>query len=399
MNTGKIYRQLLFYEVKKCLRTPWLPVFVVFLLLLNGWKLDQSSRNAMSIREESEELYEDFYSQWKGTITEENVRELMKIYAPLKKNAERMALSSQGGSGTYTSTERQDYMFFASQFAEEMEYDYLYSNQAVRTANNAYSLVMLFRETGNSYEVRKNTLIYRQFAERSIPGFSDTKYLEVWFQHDYSSLLIVLLCVFCLSGMFVEEKESQMFMLLRTTPGGNKTTYLAKMTVCFAFILVISFIFYFEDICILQGLSGHADALSSPVYALRPMESGAFSMSMLSFIVWSYGVRLLGLMCIGSTVLLISCLCTRTLSVFAISTAILLAMSYMQAALRQWYVINLANPMELLMIRRAASVCEYVNFLGYPMLKTTGVIIGGVMYLLLMQLLVYRTNPGHLLKR
>ena len=374
--------RLLSFEWRKNFMSPWLLIFTVLLLCLNAWKLNSEYTKKTAEFSASDSAYEELYARWSGTITAEKIAELMEIYGPLENIG---ALSSALGSGTYTDTEFSDYRFIFSNFYNEMKYDYLYVNRAIEITERAESLSQLDP---------KYDAVGDLFQGRKISQFADTRYLEVLLEHDYSAMLVLLLTLFGLCAVFVSEKESQMFMLQRTTRNGGATTVAAKLVASTLYIILLCVLFFGEDFLVLQLLSGHYEALSSPIYALRSMEATPLNMSIGRFILWSGVIRTIGMIGCGCLILLTSCLTKRVLTSFGIGFIVLISMVALQENCRTRMWLKWFDPMELLMVRELINNTNYTNVFGVPMLTHIFVIFGMFVTILSVTLLILRFQPG-----
>lgn len=382
MKKRSCFLRLLAFEWRKNFLSPWLLIFTAVLLLLNVWKLyDEYSKKTAEFAA-IDHIYEDFYAQWSGPITAEKIESLMDVYGPLE---DFSSLSFTPGSGTYTDTESGDHRFIFSNFYNEMKYDYLYVNRAIEITQRAEALAEL-RPEGLSEA--------KLFQGRSIPQFADTRYIEVWLNHDYSAMLVLLLSLFGLCTVFVTERETQMYMLQRTTRNGGAATAGAKLTASSMCMALLCLLFFGEDFLILQLLSGHWKALSSPVYAIRALEVTPLGMTIGGFLLWSGLVRTLGILGCGWMILLASSLMKRVLTAFGGGLAAVMAMVVLQENCRTRVWLKWFNPMELVMVRELVDDTDFVTILGQPILLHHFVIAGVVLTILVLTVLILRFQPG-----
>lgn len=390
----KKYLHLLGFELKKSFLSPWMLVFLAGLLLMNGWKLyDEYTAKTKQIAAYPA-LYEEFYSKWSGQITAGKVGELMEIYGPLKPKYESGAISREYDPNAYTYSEATDAEFFASQFYREMYYDYLYQNEAVRITQNAQALQQLYSGIGNTYETRKNAEIVSRFAGRTVSQFADTHWAEVWLNHDYSAMPVLLLCLFGLCTVFVTERETEMYMLLRTARHGGAATVAAKLTASMLYALTVCLLFFGEDILVLLALSGRPEALLSPVYAIRSLETTPLTMTVGQFLLWTVAVKTLGVLGCSCVILLISCLCRRVLYTFIAGFGALLGLIVLQEVCRTRYWFKWFNPVELVISREIVTETSFVNVLGLPVVMHVFVIAGVLLTAALLYGAVLYCNPG-----
>lgn len=399
MKNRNNFVRLVGFELRKNFLSPWMLLFLAVLLLLNGWKLQEEYEKKTREFADISDTYAYFYERWNGAITADKVTELMAVYGPLEEKNESMRLDFTKGSGTYTDSEYGDYRFFFSQFANEMKYDYLYVNEAIAITQRAQELAELYGNVGNTYEVRKNQAIANAFAGRSIGKFADTRYIEVWLEHDYSSMLVLLLCLFGLCTVFVTERETEMYMLQRTARLGSGATVEAKLTASALYMTVVCVLFFGEDFLILQLRSGHREALSSPVYAIKFFETTPLTMTVGQFAAWSGCVKLLGVMACGCVILLMSCLRRRVLTTFVASFGCLMVMVVLQEFCRTRVWLKWFNPLELVMVRELVTETTFVNVLGIPVPLYIFVIAGILLTIGALMLGILRFNPGRMERR
>ncbi len=396
---NKSFLRLFGFEWKKNFLNPWILLFLVALLAVNGWKLSAEYRKKTAEFASYDSVYQDFYAQWNGTITAENIHELMEIYGPLMDKEESMNIDFDEGSGTYTSSEYEDYEFFFSQFENEMEFDYLYINEAIGIVEEANELAEFYRGIGNSYKTAESEAFARVFQYRVISQFADTRYIEVWLNHDYSSMLIVLLSLFGLCTVFVTECETEMYMLQRTSKLGSGMTVAARLTTSTMFILLICILFYSEDFLVLQHLSGHIEALDSPIYAIRNLEATPLNMTVGQFVLWSGGIKTLGMLGCAGFILLCSCLCKHVLTTFVSGFGGIMILVILQEFCRTRVGLKWFNPIELIMAREIVTDTVFVNVFGIPIHLFEFVITGVILTTAVMVLAILRFNPGRMERR
>ena len=390
------FPRLVGYELRKAFGSPWMLAFLVLLLLTNLWKLKDEYDKKTAFRQTYAPVYEDFYGRWKGEILPEKVQELMAIYGPLQTKMENMIISGAYDPDAYTYSEETDFTFFESLFQLEMKYDYLYQNRAAEIVNQANALADFYARVGNDYEAKKNLDMAASFARRQIGDFADTQWVEVWLNHDYSAMLVLLLAIFGLSSVFVMERETEMYMLLRTTRRGGGTTMAAKSLASLLYLFLICLLFFGSDALMLGLLSGHGEALGNPVYAIRLLENTPLTMTIGTYLLWATAVKSLGVVACGMIVLLLSCLCKKVLFAFLGSLGVLFLLVLLQEIAAARTALRWFNPLELVMVRDLTREIGYVNLFGQPV-QVYGFVLGGV--ILVMVLLagaILRFNPGNM---
>lgn len=371
-----IYSRLVGFELRKAFGGPWMVIFLTLLLLMNGWKMLDTYGKKVAEWEDYEEVYDTFYEKYAGSITHKKIGDLMGVYGPLKAKADSMRLSFQRDPEAYTYSEFLDERFFSTMFYTEMQYDYLYQNEAYHIVSQAGALAELADAVGNTYEVKKNRAIIADFAGRAIPKFADTRPSEVLLSYDYSAMLVLLMCLFGLSGVFVTERETDMTMLLQTTCHGGGATAAAKLTASLIFTVTVCALFFGEDFFIVQIAAGRWEALSSPVYAIRYLETTPLTMTVGQFFLWAGVMKTLGVLCCGCMILLVSCLAKRGLSAFVVSLGLLMGCVVLQEVCQSLPWLKWFNPMELVIVREIIAEDRFVNVFGSAVHLYRFVLIG-----------------------
>lgn len=390
MKKGNAFWRLVGYECRKAFLNPWMLVFLVVLLAVNGWKIQDEYAKSVDNWAEYQEVYDEFYGRYVGTITEEKVADLMAVYGPLQLKNESFSLSAVYDPDAYTYSERMDYRFFSFLFYNEMQYDYLYVNEAYRIVSNARELADFYSGVGNSFEVSKNQQIASDFSGRSIPAFADTRGYEVLLNYDYSAMLVLLLTIFGLCGIFVTERETEMYMLLRTTKNGSGTTVAAKLTAAVLFVVLVSGLFFAQDFLTVYFAGGRNEALDSPVYALRYFETTPLNMTIGQYFLWAAAVKTLGILACGCVILLVSSLSKQMLATFLASFGLILGGVVLQEFCRTRYALKWFNPLELVIVRDIVTEDVFVNMFGAAVhlyvfvivgiLLTMGLLMAGILY-------------------
>ena len=194
--------------------------------------------------------------------------------------------------------------------------------------------------------------------------------------------------------MCVTERETDMYMLLRTTKSGNSATVCAKLIASLLYIVVVCLLFFGEDYLILMQLSEHPEILNSPIYAIRYFESTPLNMTIGQYWLWASAVKTLGFIALGSMVLFISCLCKRVLSAFISSFAAVMVLIVLQEFFRTHVSLKWFNPIELIMVRDIVAITEYVNVFGLAV-PLYAFVLGGVLLtsvIVFVEILLF--NPG-----
>ena len=395
MKQHSSFGSLLWYECRKTFFTPMMLVFLAVLLLANGWKIADSFRQADEF-EEYDDVYSMFYDGYLGEITEEKIAHLMTIYGPLEEKAQAGALNQNPDPNAWTYSEATDYLFFRSLFYEPMKYAWEYQGYAGSVASRAFGLEELFRKTGNVFETQKNFEIVESYQSRVLPEFAEIWSWELLLRYDYSSMILLFFTVFALSGMFVTEKESDMIMLLRTTKKGTGATVRAKLLAAALYTVLSCMLFYGQDFLTVYLMSGRTEALSQPAYILPYFQNTPMQCTLGAWFIRSALLRTLGIFVCGGLILLVSSLCSQSLSAFFVSISAMIGAVILHDFGGHSVRSRVLNPVSLLFGRELVHKQEYVPVFGRAVsLEMAAVLGSGLVLALLIGLIAYFSRGYH----
>jgi hypothetical protein len=386
MRPGSFFR-LLKFECRKSFYNPWILLFFALLLVLNGWKLRDCYSRKTAQWQDYAVQYAQTYDAYRGSITPEKVGKLMKTYGPLEEKYNAWALDHAYDPDAYTYSEAMDEEFYRTLFVAEMKYDYFYQNEAIHICAKANYLAQMHLQLGNVFEAAKNLRISEDFTGRRIPAFADTRGYEVLLEYDFSAMLVLLLSVFALCRVFVSEKESEMYMLLRTTRHGTVATVAAKLSAAVLFALVVCTVFFTQDFLVIYFSGGRSEALASPVYALRALESTHLRISLGTYFFYAAVMKTLGILGCIWVILLISALMKQTLGAFLAAIAALFLLTALQEFSSLW-VLKWFNPIELLAFRELICKDQFVNVFSFPIRVSSFVSFGVIGVICMMHLAI-----------
>ena len=376
---ARAFFRLVRFECRKAFLNPGMLIFFVALLLFNGWKINDSYSQKVERWSDYQIQYEETYAQYVGTITPEKIRALKTVYDPLKVKRDNRTINYEYDPNAYIYSEAMDEEFYRTLFYTELEYDYLYQNEAYRIRENALELAEFYDELGNTFEAAKNRQIAADFTGRTIPAFADTRGYEVLLSYDYSGMLVLLLSIFALCGVFVTERETDMYMLLRTTKNGAGSTVVAKLMASLLFVVIVCAAFFGQDFLSIYFVSPRNTALQSPIYTLRAFESTHMTMSVGQYFLSAAVMKTLGIFACCTAILLISSLFKQTLGAFFTGIALLLGFTALQEFSGGKLALRWFDPIELVMFRELVYRDTFVNVLGVPVrlhiFVTAGVVI------------------------
>nr|WP_314459811.1 ABC transporter permease [uncultured Clostridium sp.] len=365
--------KLINYEMKKHFYKRSLIIALLIFSIIDVMKISSIyQKNSLITDTDSSKWYEVFwelYDEYGGRITSEKIEKLLSVYRPIEKlTADLTASRRMDNPDTYTGNVYSDYYLLTWYYIQPMEYAYMYKSTANDIVRRAEENITFFHDLGNEYKVNENKKIAKLFSGRVITNFSYTEMYQNYLKYNFSSLLVLLICIYGLVGVFVVEKESNMDMLLLTTEAGGKKTITAKLLASMFFVLFVCLWFWLLDFVVF-GLVFHSfEATDSPIFALKSYENASVNLTLGQYSVISALIRTGGMLIIGLAFLLISLRSKNALipfiwniilvSIIVIFNEILTGSDYILA--------KIINPFILVGNNALFSKVEFINFFGVP---------------------------------
>lgn len=221
---------------------------------------------------------------------------------------------------------------------------------------------------GNDFEAEKNAIIYEIYRNRSIPEYRATYWTSVFWRHDFSSLLCIILLILGLSASFSAEKSSGMHQLI-TSYGRTNKTIISKIISSAIYCALLSVLFTAVDLVSVDFLLG-VDGLNMPIYSARIFENTPFNFSFLRAIFLWTALRFLALFCISLIIMLFSEIMPNTIAAMCGSFVVSLILMLLTA-----FSKNIFNPISALTPKTYFEYFSVVNVFGKPVLTLTAALI------------------------
>lgn len=369
--------RLIRFEYRKHFVKPSIIIALLVFSLISAFKIyGVYSENSLFARGRStgestqiKQLYWNFYEDFGGEITHDKIERLMAIYRPLEtQTADKTASTRTDNPDTYTGNVYNDYHIFRRGFVLPMEYDYMYRNYANKVVSVAQDNMNFYQSVGNSYDYRKNAAIAESFRGRQIQEFAFTEMYQYYLHYDFSSFLVLLLCVYGLVGVFVSERETEMDSLLLTTKYGGSKTIAAKLLSSVLFVIGVCTWFWLFDFLVFAAMFGSFEGASSPLYAIKNFADTSLNLTLGQYALLSGVVKTVGMLVLGTGILLLSSLFRNALLPFAFSLAGAFGLIYWQGVfMGSGYIERkVLNPFLLMINRELFRKTEFVNLFGFP---------------------------------
>lgn len=384
-------RRLIYFEGRKHFLTKPMLVLVFIFLLVNAIKIYAVYKEQSPFEELSDpcfkEAYDDLYFRYKGELTEEKVNEIMDIYTPLREKVDAGTYSTEREEGSMTYNARSDCLLMDWCFISNIAYETEYKSYADAIVKNAVSNIEFYNKHNNGYEARKNYKIAKAFQNRTLSNFYNTDGFRSLMYYDFSTLIVLLLCLFGCSSVFTKEKETEMNLLLATSVKGKGATLLAKLIATILFLLFICFLFSAEDYLLFYWNFENMDAYLEPLYMLEAFQDTMLHANLITAYLITVASKMLGVCTIGILFLMVSLYGKNALSVIVENLGVLVGLIAAHGMLSE--VSELANPLALLYGRKLFMHPDFVNCFGTPIKKFFFVYIFAVV-LMVLSILVLR---------
>lgn len=353
-------------------------IFVIFMLfsMINLLKISSEYHEYSYLSDGNGErswntVYWQLYDEYNGEITLEKINSLLAVYKPLAEATADMTSSTvTDDPNTMTGNLYSDRNLLDKYYVQPMQYFYGYQAAADKIAGKARENALLYEERGEEYEARKNVAIYRLYADRTISEYAYHEMYNYYLNYDFSTVLMLLLCLYGIVSTFVSEKETQMDMLLLTSVNGGKKTALAKIIAVTVFVWLVCLWFSLLDYIGFAVSFRTFEGWSLPVYAIPNLAEAAVGINLLQYSLLSAVLKAVGAWTLGMLMLLLSTFWKNALIPFVLNLTVCMTMiiSGASVAYSSFPWVKVLNPYSLLTTRILLGKTEFLNIADYPVL-------------------------------
>ena len=355
--------KILFYEMRKsCLKTAVFILLIIF-TALNFIRMNDQCRTRFTMTYgEHGAYYFRLYDTICGELTEEKLTPFRERANELENEVMDMVFSTDYRPDEfYTGYVFGDFMLYNVDIGRAITYCSTYPNTSNAIAARAAESYEFYKGVGNAYEAKKDLLIYDLYRDRFIPEFRATYWTKLFFEHEFSSLLCVIMLIFGLAAGFTTEKESGMYRLIIST--GNKVkTAASKICSSAVYCAFLSVWFTGCDLVFSDALLG-VKGLDMPLYSAEMFEKTPFNISIIGAVFVVLGTRFLALFTVSLMILLISKITPNTIISMACSFGTVLGLILLTALTQSVW-----NPIGMLTPDIYLTEFSCVNLFGEPVL-------------------------------
>lgn len=308
------------------------------------------------------EAYFALYNTVCGEISEEKIAPFRQRARELENEVSDMVFSHEYNPDEYiTGYIFGDFNLFNLDIGPEISYCATYPNISNKITANAAECYNFYKSVGNDYEAEKYAMAYKMYQSRQIPEYRATYWTNLFFNHDFSSLLCLIMLILGLSSSFTGEKSSGMNTLI-SAYGKSRSTIFAKVISSAVFCAVLTIYFSLCDLVNTHFLLG-VEGLDMPIYSAEMFQNSPFSFSFIGAILVTTAMRFLALFTVSILIIFFSKISPNTIISMALSFGALLAMIILTSFSKS--VINPINSLS-----QAAFLEDFstINLFGQPIL-------------------------------
>ncbi len=357
--------KIVYYEMRKSFLKKSTLFVLIILTLLNIIRIYDLSRTRYTLTSgDFHEPYFRLYNTVCGELSDDKL-------APFRERANELRDIVRGHSYSteydpdeyeYTGYCFGDFNLYNTFIGREITYCGTYPNISNQIVENAYNNYQIYKNIGNSYEAEKSAMIYKAFQNRSIPEYRATYWTNLFFSYDFSSLLCVIMLIFCLSSAFTSEKTSGMNNLIFSYGKGGSTVR-AKIFSAGILCLLLTVYFSVCDLLTTHILLG-IDGVNMPLYSAESFKFSPYTFSFASAVLIWTAQRFAALFVISLILLLISKISPNLVFSMAFSFAAALMLIFLTAASESVF-----NPICALIPNAYIQEFSVVNIFGMPVSK------------------------------
>lgn len=366
------------YEMKKLFWKKSLLLILLLFTVIDVAKVRQEYHSTTYLTDDRaegmmswKEAFWKLYGQYGGRLTEKKMNAFLKQYQPLQEETADMTASSIADDPQYmTGSAWQDFNLMEKYYEMPMKYFYLYGKNAEKAAKKAKENISFYQEHGNSFEEKKNAVIYHLYQGREIRDFSYMEMIHYYLYYDFSSVLIFLLCIYGIVRVFACEREAQMEELTVVSVNGGRRLVRHKILAVALYTVLISLWFGLVDFFSFAWFYQSLEGMGMPIYAVENFACASVGCSIWQYVMLSFAARTLGFLVFGMFFLLLSECCKNALMPFVLSVMASIASIFIgdYFAHSSHILCKVLNPYFLVTNRLLFGRTEFVDVFGAPVL-------------------------------
>ncbi|MDE6635572.1 MAG: hypothetical protein K2K09_03075, partial [Lachnospiraceae bacterium] len=345
------------FELQKIMKSKFMWGLLLFFLAADGYIFTQTYFGINKLSEGEKKIY----SEVTGTITQDKLDFVIENYKKYSKIIDSGEYSEQGGQeGTYTGYIMGDYGVFREIY-EELQAVYDYKGYIAQICNKARENVKRQDGIGNSYGVRKYSLIYRSYAGREINSFYVGEVAENFFSYDFSTVFMFLLLAVGIGNCLLLDKENNMYEIIESAPFGHKKRAAAKIFAIALFCLGVVAIFTAFDLSVMQFEYRAVDNWDIPLYALPGYADTPLNCTVVQFFCLWMSYRYIAMLLFAFIVYTMYMIFLDGIKTIAYSIMVFCGFVFISMKTKAYF-----NPVAMLNAQEMLKECRICNIFGKP---------------------------------
>ena len=379
--------KLLCYEIKKnVLKLPLL-FLLIGLAAVNLYKIRETVRYEGSdgytiIMKGEESPFQKMESAFYGEINSELIEKIQAY-------SDKMGAIIAGGNYDTENASDEFYTGYAfgdnnviGEIKEAVREAYMYPNSIMELKKRADICIDFFNGK-NEYEVRKNELLKTLYDGRKISVFGGYEAVELYFDYEFSSFVIMIIMIFVFSAAFSNEMLTGTDKIIKSS-GRAGSIFWAKHFSMYAFAAALTIIFSLTDILYFGRFYG-LGFFDQPLYAIPEYRFAPYNITIFGAIALSCLFKTLALIFVGEVIMLISSLTKNLCAAMPMCFAAIGAMIFANG-----YIPEFASPFTLFSAEKMLGEFKCLNIFGYPVPEFIVTILLTLIYTAVLHIICYR---------
>lgn len=259
---------------------------------------------------------------------------------------------------------------------------YMYPNSITELKQKADSCIEFF-EGKNEYEVRKYELLKTMYNGRKINVYGGYEAVELYFDYEFSSFVIMILMIFVFSATFSNETLTGTDKIIKSSGRAGNVFWVKQFTL-YSFAAALTVIFSLADVLYFGRFYG-LGFFEQPLYAIPDYRFEPYNITIFGAIALSCLFKTLALIFVGEVIMLISSLTKNSGAAMTLCFAAIGAMIFANG-----YIPEFASPFTLFSMEKMLCEFKCLNIFGYPVPQFIVTILLTLIYTAVLHIICYR---------
>lgn len=376
---------MLIYELKKIFNKKSLCWGIVIFMFINIINISINIDNYSGTMDDFNRGWQIIYKNIKGPITDEKITYLENYYNNMLEKSNTTKKSDEFLSG-YSYGD----MNIALEHLENIKNAVKYKSDAESISKSTKAYSNYFHNVGNTYMEHYYNKVSNYYNKRAIDNYYDYSGINRFLNYNFSSILVLMLCVLYSSVIFSEEKSSGMFDLIYTSFNGKKNNTKNKILTIFIFVFVLQALFEICDF-ITFSCFYNMDGIFTELYCIEDYKYTPLNIKIISFVFLRFLYKFTGFITISTICATISKLFDNFYS--SIISYITLLLLIFSSGFDSIKILSL-NPIYCIQCYYLFNKINLMNFFNVPIPYTNILLIGNLLFIIFLILFCLKFEKG-----